>query len=160
MKNNQRKNILEINSNNSKRKEAKKTNVLEKDDDSINGSMPGAFPPGLAIPSDSCQYSTVNVGPPDNLLNYSSYNSPYLSRTSYATSSGLVDIDQHQYPPPQSYGPKHSQLGLFRYKTQQVIPLTEFGNLVVDVPVSQKVLSSINRIGTDFTHLRCKKLLN
>lgn len=49
--------------------------------------------------------------------------------------------EYHQYyPPPQQYAPRVvSGAQLFRYKTQQTIPLTLFGNLVVDVPVPRKV---------------------
>jgi chitin synthase len=43
---------------------------------------------------------------------------------------------------------------LFRYKTQQTIPLTAYGNLVVDVPVPQKVLSTVHQLTNDATHLR------
>ncbi|KAJ3322669.1 Chitin synthase, class 1 [Boothiomyces sp. JEL0866] len=57
------------------------------------------------------------------------------------------------YPAPQQYAPKMGST-LFRYKTEQIIPLTEFGNLVVEVPVPQKVLSTVTRTGSDFTHLR------
>ncbi|KAJ3276123.1 hypothetical protein HDV01_006293 [Terramyces sp. JEL0728] len=57
------------------------------------------------------------------------------------------------YPAPQQYAPTMGST-LFRYKTEQIIPLTEFGNLVVEVPVPQKVLSTVTRTGSDFTHLR------
>jgi chitin synthase len=63
--------------------------------------------------------------------------------------------DQYHYPPPQQYTPKHILgVSLFRYKTQMMIPLTTFGNLVVDVPVPEKVLWTVKRMGDEFTHLR------
>ncbi|KAI8902281.1 chitin synthase-domain-containing protein [Globomyces pollinis-pini] len=62
-------------------------------------------------------------------------------------------LQEYHYPPPQVYRPRINQT-LFRYKTKQTIPLTEFGNLVVDVPVPQKVLATTNRVGLEFTHLR------
>ena len=44
--------------------------------------------------------------------------------------------------------------GLFRFKAQQKVPLTIQGNLVVEVPVPQKLLAGLTHADINATHLR------
>ena len=60
---------------------------------------------------------------------------------------------QYNYPPAQSLaGPMGATL--FRYKTFRTIPLTKWGNFVVDVPVPDQVARSAQFSGEEFSFLR------
>jgi hypothetical protein len=98
---------------------------------SSDNNIPGGFP----ISEDISNENISQVRPPvqsqfsllQHHLTEGEYDHPHIkSKTCYHQSHDQDQAEEsHHYPPPQSYTPKAPQT-LFRYKTQQLIPLTEF----------------------------------
>jgi hypothetical protein len=77
--------------------------------------------------------------------------SQYKAAASYLNSDDL-NSKNYEYPEAQKYSHKVS---LYRYKSNQMIHLTEFGHLAVDVQVPSKVLATVTHTEKYLTHLRC-----
>jgi hypothetical protein len=98
------------------------------------------------ISNAESQPNLQSTGLTSNAIHYSTSFEPFEPE------EFLVE-EEYEYPEPQVIEPNES--GLFRYRVKQLIPLTEYGNLVVDIPVPLKVLEASTREGHAFTHLRC-----
>lgn len=105
------------------------TSYVSSDNYIPGSSLPGGFPISEVISdqTNSELQPLVQTQFPEyhKHLSDDEHEHPNIkSKTSYHLSYDQ-DHDSHHYPPPQSYTPKIAQT-LFRYKTQQLIPLTEF----------------------------------
>jgi hypothetical protein len=124
--------------------------------------IPGSFPSGgdihyqIRIPIQPSSRTMLN---PDSGSALQSRSTPILNHQSIPSRDFRIPLESAPesytyYPPPQEYRPRYPSKTLFRYKTQLRIPLTQHGNLVVDVPVPQKILEVTTDSSAAFTHLR------